>query len=310
MEAFPHLRALFGGNLPPFSEWGTNPVILEADRRAREAASRPHNFSDLSTPHWNPGWPPHIRLMHSEMSGEDSLLKFDFWFRYPTKPLHPERVSESERFLRDQDKLRVQLVCSFAVFLIRRRRQVDIDADAAQAAARADAAAAETATYFASLAADDYLAAWLCLSAADVETLGITDMPPLAPASTPTLPDPGFGSWGDGTLSGLGPWGDDSASVGWPTPPPDDTQWGTGNGWGNGWGSTVAAGGTGWGTGWGSEPEEAPRARSRHFPPRGRGRKMGAIFRFSRRPPTALSPAECRARSRRRHRRCFLASVV
>ncbi|KAJ7702936.1 hypothetical protein B0H16DRAFT_1831135 [Mycena metata] len=223
MEAFPHLRALFGGNPPPFSEWGTNPVILEADRQAREAASRPHRFSEFSTPHCNPEWSPPINLMHTQMSGEDGLLKLDFWLRYPTKPPHPERVSESDRFVRDLAKLRAQLACSYAVFLIRRHRQVNIDADAAQAAACVEAAAAETATYLASLAADDYLAAWLGLSVADVETLGITDMPPLTPASAPTSPHPRFSFWGDGTPSGLGLWHGDPAS-GWPTPPPDDTR--------------------------------------------------------------------------------------
>ncbi|KAJ7040785.1 hypothetical protein C8F04DRAFT_1253701 [Mycena alexandri] len=230
METFPHLRALFDSNLPPFSEWATSQVIIDADRRARDAASAAHTFSELSTPDWSPHWPNHILLMHTEMSGETSILKFYFRFQYPVKPPHPARVHLTDAFLRNRANLYAHLACSYAVFLIRRHRQLDIDAEAAALAARAaveaEAAAVEAAMFLTSLVQDDYLGAWLCLSSAEVETLGIA-------------PEP---QWGD------------SAQVGWPAPPPDSTPWGSVLGWGSGWGSgsgwgTVNATGPGWGSG-------------------------------------------------------------
>ncbi|KAJ7029323.1 hypothetical protein C8F04DRAFT_1264985 [Mycena alexandri] len=233
IEAFPHLRALFNHNLPPFSEWGASEVIRQADEEARaHALCRPaHVFSELGAPAWSPSWPRHILLLHTQMSAEEGSLRFSFALRYPMNPPHPDRASATDQFLRDRATLYAHLVCSHAIFLTRRRQQEIIDVEAA----RAEAAAAEAAEYIASLTHDTYVAAWLCVDPEDIKSLDIAPEPPQIPS--PVLPLP-WTSWGNGTLSGIGgAWGNTTSNStdtgsGWgPAPTPSDNAWGTGSGW-------------------------------------------------------------------------------
>ncbi|KAJ7832282.1 hypothetical protein B0H13DRAFT_2371031 [Mycena leptocephala] len=204
-----------------------------------------HDYSELTTPIWSCWWSPAIRQLHRDASMEESLIKLDFFRRYPA--LHPHRLAESPDFLRDNIILQARLASSHAIFFLRCRvfhgvtAATDARAGALAAVERAAAslAAAAMAESLEPLMTDEYLSAWLHRPTARVSGWGTADDPRMPPPPPPPSANPNIagavnpGSWG-GTGGGwanpaFGQWG--NAGNG-----PIVGGWGQGGGWdANGW---------------------------------------------------------------------------